>query len=337
MATPSTSAPVRARVSQLARVLGVGVDSVIRQVGSPDVASENDWVEPGNVEKILNTASPRRDPVSLRAHVVQIVSERQGRGEHSVSLPVLKNQLLNLAGSSFDEADFGWPNLRFLPASYPDLLRLDSSSPHGHAKFLAPAQPTAPVSDAEEPPTKRHHIRRDLWDAVIDYRSGETYVWDAHTGKAATTSEADEDARPRFPTVSAEEVHEWRRECADGWLRVFGDDNRSRVERWVDVPRERVPHTLIRRWQAEQRGKVVGIVRDFFAQEGLPLPDDAFPSELTTQAEPAQLRSLTQREILKASVSVMTDSELSDVQLPLGVLYRTLLSIGVVTAPLADR
>ncbi len=337
MATPSTSAPVRARVSQLARVLGVGADSVIRQVGSPEVASENDWVEPGDVDKILSTASPRRDPLSLRVHVVQIVSERQGRGEESVSLPVLKNQLLNLAGSSFHEADFGWPNLRFLPASYPDLLQLDSSSPHGHAKFLAPAKPSTPASDAEESPTKRHHIRRDLWDAVIDYRRGETYVWDAHTGKAVTTSDGDEDARPRFPTVSAEDVRDWRKECADGWLSVFGDENRSRVERWVDVPRERVPHTLIRRWQAEQRGKVVGIVEDFFAQEGIPLPDDALPSELSTHAQQAQVRSLTQREILKASASVMTDAELSDVQLPLGVLYRTLLSLGVVAAPSADR
>ncbi|MFK4790856.1 hypothetical protein [Microbacterium sp. ZW T5_56] len=203
-------------------------------------------MEPGDVQRILNTASARRDPESLRAHVVQIVSERQARGEDSVSLPVLKNQLLNLAGSSFDEADFGWPNLRFLPASYPDLLQLDSSSPHGHAKFLAPAKPAAPVTGTEKSPTKRHHIRRDLWDAVIDYRSGETYVWDAHTGRAVT-SEADEDARPRFPTVSAGDVRDWRKECADGWLRVFGDENPSRVERWVDVPRERVPHVLIRR------------------------------------------------------------------------------------------
>lgn len=336
MVTPTTGAPARARVSQIARVLGADSDSVIRQVGSPDVASENDWVEPKDVERILAHAPSRRDPMSLRVHIVQIVGDRQERGEESVSLPVLKNQLLNLDGSKFHETDFGWPNLRFLPASYPDLLELDSTSTHGHAKFVAPVIPLIPASEPAASPARRHHIRHDLWDAVIDYRSGETYVWDPHSGRAVISGDPTGDSRPRFPTVSAADVREWRRQCADGWLRVFGDANRASVDRWVDVPRERVPHTLIRRWQSEQRGKVVDIVENFFASSGLVLPDDAFPDELSARSPEARTRTVTTRELLKASASVMTDSEVNEVQLPLGVLYRTLLSLGVVAAPV-DR
>ena len=338
--TAITSGP-RARLSQLVRVLGKPVEEVVALVSIEGVvATEADWVPAEVVDRILAGYQPRRDPKDLRPVVARVIRERVEHGDEYILLPVLKNQLLDLTNRAFHESDYGWPNMKFLPRGFPDLLQLEDTNAHGSARILdnAVAIVAAAASEGETGSVfsaiaSRLHVRQDLWDAVIDYRSESTYVWDPDSGRAVRSTNPAEDHRRRFPTVTADNVRSWRDECAQDWLVTHPGSARDDVERWVQIPRQLVPQLLIRQWQALQRNKVVGIVEQFFATESLPLPADAFPSSRVPERYFGSDSQLTPRQLLHAAAAVMTDRELEALQLPLAIVVRALKTPNGTSAP----
>lgn len=323
---------LRARVSQLEGVLGKSYREFPGDiVVSDEIPTDLQWLEAEDTARLLEGISPRCDPQELRPFVQAIIDERLAVGQDSIALPVLKIKLLDKTGGQFNEQDYGWPNLKFLPGGYPDLLELDLTTKHGAAAFVGlPSRAVAVPRRAEgeegasasvRDATKGRQVRRDLWNAVVDYASGNVYVWDQPVGQAVASDNPNSDHRPVFPTVAPAEVRQWRRECAEDWRQTHAASDRlAAVERWVDSPREHVPASLISLWRQVQRARVVRIVQDFFVEQDLAVPHDAFP---LTRPEPS---AASQRQLLVRAIDVMSDKELSEVKLPLGVIDRILRS-----------
>lgn len=329
MSSTGSVEALRARVSQLAGVRGDSPSDVLRDLALGETGSESSWVPVELVDESLKGHSPRKEPGQLRP-VIQAAYEaaRESRDDwRSMPLPVLKNRLLALTNGDFHEWDYGWPNLRFLPRAYPDLLELDASTPHGAAAYVA--SPGAARVDQDESARPDAHvaatrgsgrrIREDLWKAVVDYRSGLKYVWDPSLARAVGVDGDDDDGRPTFPTIEANDVREWRSDCARKWVSLNGNTDRDSIDAWIDDPRVRVSNRFLEAWRADQRERVAARIADFFESVGLGTPADAFPS-----ASAPTRPELTAREIVRLAAEVMSDSEIDSLQLSVSVVFRAL-------------
>lgn len=329
MSSVDTDEPLRARVAQLAGVLGLSPTETSKKLEPLEPLTDASWVPLADVDAALEGFTPRRDPYELRAGILAAYeAARDSRREnwHIMPLPVLKNRLLTLTNGAFHEWDYGWPNLRFLPRAFPDLLTLDPTTPHGAAVYIAAPDltvrsdtkasgSTLRVSTAS---TEGRRIREDLWNAVVDYRSGLTYIWDINQRRAAGIDGEAETGTPVFPTISQDEVGAWRRECARKWAQLNGDADNEVIEAWVENPRTRVPQRFVNSWRTDQRDRVAAIIQDFFRSAQLDLPSDAFPPSKPTRTE------LTARELVRLAAQVMTDTEVDALQLPVGAVLRAL-------------
>lgn len=326
MTSTDTSDVLRARVSQIAGVLAVPPTAASKLLGLDDDATDASWVPSDVVRNFLTSHSPRKDPAELRGQIhAAFEAARESREAwQSMPLPVLKNRLLALTNGTFHEWDFGWPNLRFIPQAYPDLLDLDLSTPHGSAVYIG-APPDEPVEVIEPTPMAKsasnavgRRIRQDLWNAIVDYKSGQTYIWDPAIGSAVVAEEAPGAGLLVFPTIDADIVRSWRSDCANRWTQLNGDGDAGAVEAWVDNPRKQVSQRFVESWRSEQKDRVASLIEGFFRKVGLELPSDAFPSSRKTHTE------LTGRDLMKLAAEVMTDAEVAAIQLPVSVVMRAL-------------
>ena len=327
MSLNPTGADLRARVSQVAGVLGISPADVRAPDKDGETLSPTMWLRGDEVESALTGHVPRKSPDSLRGYIrAAFDAARETREDwQAMPLPVLKNRLLTLTNGDFHEWDYGWPNLRFLPRAYPEMLTLDVSTAHGMAVFVESptltaardAEGSSAVATASPAPARGRRIREDLWTAVVDYRSGAAYAWDAVLGRAVEV-DGTSAGSPVFPTINAATVRDWRAQCAAGWLQRNGDGDRAEVEAWVENPRERISHRLFDAWRSDQRERVIALVEEFFDENGLQLPPDAFPDVRPRTSE------LNARELVRLAAEVMTDSEADSLQLPVGVVIRAL-------------
>lgn len=329
MSSVVTDEPLRARVAQLAGVLGLSPMETSKKLELLEPLTDVSWVPLADVDAALEGFTPRRDPFELRAGIQSAYeAARDSRRENwqVMPLPVLKNRLLASTNGAFHEWDYGWPNLRFLPRAFPDLLALDPTTPHGAAVYIAApdltARPDANASGSivrvSNASTEGRRIREDLWNAVVDYRSGLTYIWDVKQRRAIGIEGEAETGTPVFPTISQDEVGTWRRECARKWAQLNGDADNEAVDAWVENPRTRVPQRFVNSWRTDQRDRVASIIQDFFRSAQLNLPSDAFPASGQTRTE------LTARELVRLAAQVMTDTEIDGLQLPVGAVLRAL-------------
>lgn len=102
-------------------------------------------------------------------------ARRTGRTDwQQMTTAVLKNRLLSLTGRAFKESDYGAQTISELVRLLPDLLLFDQSTSPPTVRLLPSQMPVDPPVVAEGT-----RIRRDLWNAVVDYRAPGRYVWDS--------------------------------------------------------------------------------------------------------------------------------------------------------------
>lgn len=127
----------------------------------------------------------------------------------AMTIPVLKNRLLQLTKNTFKEADFGAVSFRDFLGKIPDIVRVDGSTLPGFVilKSAAPERWERPLGRV----FRGEQVRADLWRAVLDYSSGRRYVWDV-SQQAARPARPDDDEGLVLPTASAADLDEWRAE-----------------------------------------------------------------------------------------------------------------------------
>ena len=232
-------------VLQILEELGFTLRSASSQVPAKAIAPLKQKIMERNFESTENDEADTRDddlggPISdvdnrARNLIMQAfeIAHRSGRPDwRTMTVAVLKNRLLNLTERSFRERDYGARTITEFVRRYPDLLLLDDSSPPPkvtlHATTTRPAAP---------PVAEQSRIRPDLWNAMVDYQSGLTYVWDGLMALPLEVSAATRiEGTQVLPTISVDDTDTWRREfLIDHEDLISGDPSTiEQAQRWAE-------------------------------------------------------------------------------------------------------
>ncbi|MER6462921.1 hypothetical protein ABT278_20920 [Streptomyces sp. NPDC001228] len=233
---------------------------------------------------------------------------------------VLKNRLLNLTERAFKEEDYGALNFTAFVRQYPDLIALDESSAPPKVILVGDVSSTV-VSEAT---VAGRRIRPDLWAAVVDYQSGDSYYWNGSEVVTGDAIENDAENLPQIPTISRDEMRGWRGDFATNFIaRLQDDEEVMQIRRWHSdfLPTMELPAAARAAWNDELKHHVITRLAGWFRDHGLPLPIDLVQQRpqprRVVSSETAQLR-----ELILRCVRAMTEEELRSLKLPPAAVLR---------------
>jgi hypothetical protein len=247
----------------------------------------------------------------------------QGREDwQTMTAAVLKNRMLGLTDRGFDERDWGASSFRGFLALFSNLIDVDGSTKPAIVRWIgAPEGDPAPaVAGARFELGPRRRIRDDLWTAVLDYTSGQAYLWDGH-GAVAIPREAAEPGARMLPTLTREEFGAWRAEFVEQAV-AENPMAEGSLQRWreTEAGTAALPRPLRSVWIGELKGRVLSRLLEWFDGQGIDPPSD-----LVVDAPPhrGQDRPTEQlRELILDCVAVMTRAQLEELRLPPDAVLR---------------
>lgn len=265
------------------------------------------------------TASDEGRRLILRAFEAAKQSGRSNWSEMTTA--VLKNRLLNLTERAFKEDDYGAPNFTAFVRRYPDLIALDESSMPPKVVLISDSSSTV-VSEAS---IAGRRIRPDLWAAVVDYQSGDSYYWNGSEAVTGGASGSDTESLPKLPTVSREEMKEWRESFATSFIsRPQADDDQiAQIRSWNSsfLPTKDLPAAARIAWNDELKQHVISRLADWFREQSLTPPINLVRQRhqplKVASPETAQLR-----ELILRCVRAMNEEELRSLKLPPAAVLR---------------
>lgn len=238
-----------------------------------------------------------------------------------MTVAVLKNRLLQLTGSQFDEHEHGARNMLEFARMAEPLVSVDDS------EFPAVVHYAGEVGDAEgSPPTERMVIRRDLWRALFDFDMENPYAWNADHERAVPDSEQPE--APKLPRVSPEDLNRWRTEFAESCRDEVDEVARDRLETWREkgLPTRALPEALRGHWNIFMATAVRDLLNEWFREQGLQPPEDlAVKHRVPPRSKEPQIGDL--RALIIRCVQVMSRDELEEIRITPSVLLRAGLAV----------
>ncbi|MFC7875209.1 hypothetical protein ACFUS2_29255 [[Kitasatospora] papulosa] len=250
-------------------------------------------------------------------------ARRSGRTNWSaMTTAVLKNRLLNVTNRAFKENDYGAQNITEFIKEYPDLLALDDSTTPPSVTLLD----TSAVSQRVGTNVSRGRIRPDLWRAVMDYRSGSSYLWDGEQAiPAYPTLGHDNETLPRLPTISVSDMTAWRRSFQQRLPQdlTLDQEGIAGVENWVTrgLPTNELPLPARSLWNEFLNQQVVERLATWFRENMVPIPDDMVRNRVIRKnVPPVGVNQL--RELILRCVRTMTEEELKAINLPPAAVLR---------------
>src|SRR5205807_1773791 len=122
-----------------------------------------------------------------------------------------------LIDGTFDERQWNASSFTGFLAQFPELVAVDATT-KPPTVVLREAEKESIPDSGESPgrqtygsPSREWRIRSDLWSAVLDYESGNVFLWDDGAVRAVPPDQVDSaDPRPRLPTVNGDLLREWR-------------------------------------------------------------------------------------------------------------------------------
>jgi hypothetical protein len=229
-------------------------------------------------------------------------------GWWAMTIPVLKNRLLQLTDRTFRESDFGATSFRDFLARNSHIVSIDESSPPGLVILKSASPP-----DSEKPPSNRwrgERIREDLWRAVLDYSSGHRYIWDGEDRLAKPA--AAEESGLSLPTISPAELRLWRKEFVESHNPTDAEAA-AIVEQWLanGLPTAGLPASLRPVWNAYLKRRVEHRLQEWFASNSIEAP--AIIQKGFERDDPAtEMEEL--REFIIACVNAMSKQELLELR-----------------------
>jgi len=252
-------------------------------------------------------------------------ARRSGRVDwRQMSIAVLKNRLLTLSGRSFNEADYGERTISDLVRRLPDLLVVDDSTKPPTVRLL----PDEAVPNAHYISAGSLRIRRDLWNAIVDYRSGQRYVWNGSAAiRESEVGQAEGGEFLILPTLSETEMDGWRDQFVSTNLSIVAHDAAlvAQAEDWRErrLSTTGLPGILRGRWNLALKESVVRRIRDWFASQEISPPGDLLQPSRGSSVQPrATAATDAIRDLVLQCVRVMTDDELRELRLPPAAVLR---------------
>lgn len=239
----------------------------------------------------------------------------------SMTSAVLKNRILDLTNREFDEADWGVGSFRAFLEQFVDVLSIDSSKRPARVTLLEEGSAgTAQGASSPLDLGRDRQIRRDLWNAVMDFsREGREYRWDGEKAIHVEIGEASHMAL--LPTLSPEEFEAWREDFAKRQS-ASGVDAET-LDRWL---REKgamkdLPGGPRIKWVIELKRRVLERLQGWFSEEGLQPPSDLIVDERGYGSGNTSTEAL--REFVLATVREMSSDELEALRLPAVAMLRS--------------
>jgi len=278
---------------------------------------------PAAGEPVTADHVPSADPTpdaQLRSLIVAAFERARASGKQDwtvMTVAVLKNRLLGLTSHEFSEELYGASSMSDLARQASDLLELDDS--------VKPPKVTLREPEAiDKPLPVSSRIRRDLWDAMVDYSRGEPYVWSGENAVPKSVYVGDGDP-PVFSTLTRQEESGWRAEFVQRISPSLAPGDRQLVEQWRDRHQsvKALPASLQREWNGDFKARIVDRLHEWFASFGIAEPADILTSarkDLPSRpgGNVEELRAL----VIKC-VQNMTAAELSELRLSPQTLLRS--------------
>lgn len=257
---------------------------------------------------------------TLRALVERAFEAARASGHQKwqvMTTAVLKNRILQATAREFDERDYGVDSIIDAIRLIPDLVELDETTRPPRVTLLLEAADEAMKDPANhsQPVTSAGRVRPDLWNAVLDYSSPGAFVWDG--AKAIRVQEDEVGDRPRFPTISSEDMAQWRENFAAQNLDRNLDDWAARGLGTLALPAD-----LRKPWNQIIKANTLSILSDWFEKQSLELPADLLASSALKDPNPDHADAEELRRFLMRCVAVMKPGELKAVQIPASVAFR---------------
>lgn len=257
---------------------------------------------------------------------------------------VLKNRLLNLTYGQFSQSRYGSRSFINLVRQVPDLLDIVNDSPPYILRIKTPASDqidTGRTTEGLPQPVsedtfttltagdwRRARIRDDLWQAIIDYGSGNTYVFDPGTGLARPKTSNDP-VLPEAPTVSRDEVASWRHEFIESLAPSIKGRFNAELSTWVDGGGRQsdLPRNVRGPWAEFVKRKVSSVLLNWFKDLGESAPKDMIVAAESRRVSPSEaigevVQTRQLRDYIIRAVRTMTHEELAQIPLPASILLR---------------
>ncbi|HET7484352.1 MAG TPA: hypothetical protein VFJ64_03155 [Solirubrobacterales bacterium] len=234
---------------------------------------------------------------------------------------VLKNRILDATDRTFDESKWGASSFAEFLRQFDDVVvPVPDSRPPQVMRIQS--QPAAAPQDTDGDPAlnigPKRRIRKDLWEAILNYSSDLPYYWDGVRAVKVSPDEARTDMK--LPTLAKHEFSQWRRDF------VARESARqpataARLATWLEKeqPLVALPRGLRTAWVIDLKTRVFTRLEDWFGSKGI-----APPVDLVYEEEPEETPDSVDplRELVLAAVQVMKREELEALQLPAAVLMR---------------
>lgn len=232
----------------------------------------------------------------------------------TMAIPVLKNRLLQITDQRFKESDYGASSFREFVQGQRDFLQIDASFLPGSVT-LKSATDSAPVVSSTL--DQRERIRPDLWKAILDYSSGNRYVWDSDSGQAVVV--VGETQAPALPTLSAEGMKVWKAEFVASLPATSASQDRVLAWQGDNLPTTVLPSEARFGWNRYLKQKVLTTLAEWFQQQQIASPVlIAQPAPISDKPdETEQLRAFVIECVRK-----MSRAELEQVSIPSSVAFR---------------
>ena len=228
---------------------------------------------------------------------------------YRMTTAVLKNRLLGLTDKKFTEASYGASSLTEFVSRFSDILNIDRDQLPMVVE-LKPEERGSQDSGGVSGTSARIRIRRDLWRAIFDRSSGNTYYWLADIGVLGTSPTGGN--CPVLPIVDAETDRQWRKSFVSS-LSSTPDEATEWAESLLAL--SRLSPELRYQWNRVLTSRVQQRLSDWFREHGLEPPPDFItevePRQDSRATDPEALRRLIQRVVQE-----MTEEELSHLSLP---------------------
>lgn len=275
----------------------------------------------------MSTETNRDIRVLIREAFEQ--ARKKGKSDWSqMTGGVLKNRILSLTNGEFRESDYGAETFSDLLSTLPDLVTvdanrrpavvtlIDASSADSSIPEKSNAATSGEQGRSSEPPSADDRVRPDLWRAVLDFKSGNVYVW--KRGDAWATEKPDPGDRV-LPTLTPAEMKRWRSEFASSVRKNQSVNDAARLEEWVESSGRTslLPTRLRPVWNGFLKLRVWERLNDWFSTD--PNPPDVLLHGTTGSGVPGETDL---RGFLLRAISHMSSDELAQVQLPASAVRR---------------
>ena len=258
------------------------------------------------------------DLTSLERLVISAFEQTRSTGRKDwtvMTVPVLKNRLLDLTNREFSAASFGAASMTELVGLLPELVDLDTSSKPPRVRLRDHNAASAPASV----PHLRYQIRRDLWNAVVDFGRGERYVWsDGGALPESDCRDSTEDSKV-LPTLTREEELGWRADFLGRIAPQIAEGERERIFGWLErqLSTRVLPAEVQGKWSDYLKARVLDRLRQWFRMHEIPEPTDLLSAGAPRTQERIDSSALEElRALIVRCVHNMTWEELSDLRLP---------------------